>query len=284
MIKIAMITSEISHDFDHALQVMSELGMEHVEIETLWGKHVGQLTDDEIKKLKGIVKKWDMKVCCLSPQLFFRVPLRAGPDQGSYWGSYSEHLDRLETTMRVGREFDVNLIKTFGFANEIWYHEAFFGDIWGMLQEKFEEPLRMVEREGFVLAIETCFLNNVSSASMARTFMEKMGSEHMRVLWDPGNTLFVHEIPYPDGYELIKDYIAHIHIKDGVVDVPNCSFELCAPGHGQVKTYPDILKRLMDDNYQGVISLEPEYAPPDGTMEDGATEAHAALMEMMGNL
>ena len=173
------------------------------------------------------------------------------------------------------------MIKTFGFANEIWYKEAFFGDIWGILLSKFEQPLRMAERQGFVLAIETCFLNNVSSASLASTFMDKLQSDHMRVLWDPGNTLFFHEVPYPDGYELVKDYLVHVHIKDGVVDSPNCSFELCAPGQGQVKTFPEILKRLTDDNYQGVVSLEPEYAPPNGTAEDGAREAHAALVKML---
>jgi len=101
------------------------------------------------------------------------------------------------------------------------------------------------------------------------------------VLWDPCNTLYLNEIPYPDGYELIKDYIVHIHVKDGIVDLPNLTFSFCPPGKGQVKTYPEILRALERDKYQGILSLETEYVPERGTKEDGARECFAAFKRIM---
>lgn len=44
----------------------------------------------------------------------------------------------------------------------------------------------------------------------------------MRAIFDPGNCLYdpLGETPYPDGYEAIRPFFAHVHIKDAVRAVP----------------------------------------------------------------
>ena len=46
--KLGVITDGISRDFEHALDVMNELGLRHAELQFLWDKEVGDLDDAEI--------------------------------------------------------------------------------------------------------------------------------------------------------------------------------------------------------------------------------------------
>ena len=83
-------------------------------------------------------------------------------------------------------------------------------------------------------------------------------------------------------HNIIKDHIAHIHLKDGIIDLPRYSFCFCAPGEGQVREYKRILKTLKSDGYDGVLSLEPEFIPRGGTKEDAARICHSKVLGLMG--
>ena len=64
------------------------------------------------------------------------------------------------------------------------------------------------------------------------------------------------ETPYPDGYEAIRPFFAHVHIKDAVRAVPE---SYCVKvGTGQVG-YPSLLRRLAADGYAGWLSMETHY-------------------------
>ena len=57
----------------------------------------------------------------------------------------------------------------------------------------------------------------------------------MKVLWDPGNNCWCHELAYPDGYEELRGgYLGHIHIKDVEVDTPRATLEVRRMGEGQL--------------------------------------------------
>ncbi|TET49528.1 MAG: sugar phosphate isomerase/epimerase [Actinomycetota bacterium] len=282
MLKLGIITDEISQDFDHSLKVIDELGVDYIELQSMWGKEVTELNSKELKKVKDLINKWNKKVCSISPHLFFRVPLRAYNDYKSYWGSYNEHLEQFKNAVRIAKDLGTNLVRVFGFESEIWYgNESEWGNVYDIAIEKFKEPIRIAEKENITIIMETCFLNNFSSASTLRKFIEKTGSQNMRALWDPCNTQFLHEKPYPEGYNIIKDYMVHMHIKDGTVDSPNYGFTFCPPGEGQVGNYKQILKTLEEDNYKGVVSFEAEFLPAGGTREDALRLSFNKVKELL---
>ena len=79
-------------------------------------------------------------------------------------------------------------------------------------------------------------------------------------------------------------YIVHFHVKDGIFDARKLDIKLCPPGKGNVKYYPEIIKSLMDNGYEGVFSIESEYAPKGGTPEDGFRECAKGFKEILKNL
>ena len=48
--KLGVITDGISRDFEHALRVMTEAGLEYAELQYLWDKEVGDLNDEEMAR------------------------------------------------------------------------------------------------------------------------------------------------------------------------------------------------------------------------------------------
>lgn len=55
MAKLGVITDGISRDFEHALDVMNEFGLEHAELQFLWDKEVGDLSTAKVTKVKDLV-------------------------------------------------------------------------------------------------------------------------------------------------------------------------------------------------------------------------------------
>lgn len=74
------------------------------------------------------------------------------------------------------------------------------------------------------------------------------------------------EIPYPDGYEIIKPYMAHMHLKDAM-KMPDGSVIAVPIGEGDVD-YKAHFRRLIKDTYNGYVVLETHYRLRQGLSED----------------
>jgi len=60
--KLGIVTDEISQDFEHAVKVASELGVQYVEIRNLWNKNVVYLSESEFSEMRNIVKRYDIQI------------------------------------------------------------------------------------------------------------------------------------------------------------------------------------------------------------------------------
>lgn len=78
----------------------------------------------------------------------------------------------------------------------------------------------------------------------------------LRVIWDVGNTFAAGEKP-ADGFELLKDRIAYVQVKDGKMD--GSRWQLCRLGDGDVPL-TRAFELLSGYGYDGAISVEWEYA------------------------
>jgi sugar phosphate isomerase/epimerase len=78
----------------------------------------------------------------------------------------------------------------------------------------------------------------------------------LRVIWDIGNAFAVGEDP-AEGFDLLKDRIAYVQVKDGKGRLPN--WNLCALGEGNVPLRR-AFELLLTNGYEGAFSVEWEYA------------------------
>ena len=152
------------------------------------------------------------------------------------------------------------------------------GGAWDKLMRMLEPPVRLAEEEGVTLVVETGNNAMITTGVLGRKMIDDIGSNNLKLLWDPANSLYANEPTYPDGWEHLKGgYLGHLHIKDVRGDIPSATVNMCPLGTGDMAPYLEPLAQaLKDDGYQGGISLENVYRPEGGTFEDGF---HASLAE-----
>lgn len=282
MFKLGTITDGISRNFEYALDTMVETGLEYVELQYLWEKQVGDLTDTDIERVKGLIEERDLKVSCISHHNLTALPVDTAVDAPAY----QAHIATLQRCIDVAQALGTSLVRIFSFRKEmvLFGAEPIISEgAWTTLLNRLEEPLRIADAAGITLVIETAISGNVTSAHLARKLIDELDAPHLKVLWDPCSSLYCTETPYPDGYEVIREHIAHVHLKDGVVNLPVATFDFCAMRQGQMDPYYNgIVNALRRDGYDGAISLESVYTPVGGTREDGFRESLPVFMELMG--
>lgn len=123
------------------------------------------------------------------------------------------------------------------------------------------------------------------------TICRSVGLPNFGIIYEPGN-LFGDLVDYKRAYEIQKDYIVHVHLKDGYPHYyGNDGFapqRLCctAFGKGQLNL-PWILRSLKAGGYQGYVSVEYEFwhteypLPP---VAEGLPAALQLLQQMAAGL
>ena len=284
--KLGVITDGISREFEHALDVMKELGLRHAELQFLWDKEVGDLDDAEIGRVEDLIKQREMEVCCISRHNFGGLlvgPTEAGDE------SHSAHMDSLKRCIETAKALECGLVRIMSFRKEM----ILFGSggseswvastgAWDKLKRLLAPAVELAEDERMTLVVETGNNAMITSAYLGRKLVDEMGSERLKILWDPGNSLYCNEAAYPDGYEALRGGpLAHLHLKDLRVDIPKAAVDQCRFGDGQmIGYYRGMAGALRRDGYDGVISFESVHRPQGGTFEDGFRLSFPAFKEL----
>jgi sugar phosphate isomerase/epimerase len=273
MAKLGVITDGISRDFEHALAVMDQFGLEYAELQYLWDKEVGELDAAERRRALDLLRRHGKKVACISRHVFAGMPMstRVGDDL------HSRHMAGLARCVEMAHELDCPLVRIMSGRKEmiLWgSHGAETWNVakgaWDALPPLIEPAVRVAEKEGVTLVVETGNGTMVHSGYTARKLCEAIGSDHLKVLWDPANACYCHEVAWPDGYEEVRGHLGHLHIKDVQVDTPRAHLEVRPMGEGQLADqFGSIAAALAADGYQGVVSFESVYHPGDGDFEAG---------------
>ena len=286
--KLGVITDGISRDFEHALKVMTESGLEYAELQFLWDKEVGEQTPEEIRKIKALIAQYKVKVSCISRHNFAGLPVMATEPEDEI---YKKHLEGLKRCINIAKELGTNMVRImscrkemiiFGYNGaEKWVAST---GSWDRFLKLMEAPVKLAEDEGVTLVVETGNNAMITSGVLAKKLIDDLGTRHLKILWDIPNTMYCTEVPYPDAYEEIKDYIGHIHLKDCKADIVRATVRFCRLGEGDVAPYLEgIADALKKDGYRGVISLESVYRPDNGTFEDGFRECLPTFKKLFGN-
>lgn len=242
--KLSVITDEISQDLAEAVQIAARYGMDAIELRTAWNKQPHELTDADVETVRRLCAENGLRVCAISSP-FFKCEFT------------QEEIERqitlLQKTISVARRLECRIIRGFSF----WQGDD-FDDILPRLARAFEQPAKMLAAADMVLVLEPDPAVYACNGSRVARLVQAVGSPCIRALWDAGNDIYspVPERPFPEGYQTIRPYMAHMHLKDAVLvnGEPRC----VKLGEGIVN-WPAHLDALKRDGYSGYMSLETHY-------------------------
>ena len=273
--EVTVITDEIDADLDHALDVMAEYGVTGAELRQVWDKNIADTTEDDWKRIKTSLDAHGARVIGLATP-FYKCDLPgewsdspAGALHSASARGLGDQIALLEHCFAAARFFDTRLIRVFSF----WKRGPLTPEIEEFIVDAFAEPVAMAEREGLTLVLENEHACYLGTGAQAARVLAEINSPAMRAVWDPGNAIMDGEVPYPAGYEAIKPFIAHVHVKDAkrLPDKPTPQWTVV--GGGDID-WRGQFAALRTDGYTGYLSLETHYA------ENGSKEtASRACLE-----
>lgn len=279
--KISYITDEATQDLEKAITLAKENGCQGIEIRSIENQPIDLISVDKLKEWKIRLDKENLEVANIAGS-YLKCELNESSVE-----SEKEKLKRLCVAADI---LDCNTIRGFAFfrSDDISMERVL---------KAFESSAEILKRYGKRLLIEADPSVTTTNHRAVADLLKQLDSQVFGAIYDPGNDLFdpLKELPFPDGYQAVKPYLVHIHIKDAVFDKsgePVC----VAPGLGKVG-YQELLKQLKVDGYNSWLSLEPHYRKdirlteaqmrmPQGTAfseggEEAVVESILALRKML---
>lgn len=288
MASLGVITDGISRDFEHALAVMDEFGIDDAELQFLWDKEVGDFDHVERRQIQSLVRRYNKRVSSISRHIFAKMPMTTSAGDAYH----SDQMESLKRCIEMAHELDCKLVRIMSGRKEMilfGYHGAEQWNVakgaWEALLTLINPAVELARREGITLHVETGNGNMVNSCWTGRRLIDDLGAKDtLKVLWDPANACFCHEKAWPDGYQELKNgYLGHIHIKDVHVDTPKATLEVRPMGEGELGSqFAPIAAALKADGYDGSISYESVYHLGDGDFEKGFRQCYPVFQRLFG--
>ena len=278
--RFSVITDEISMDLGHALDVMKEYGCTGAEIRSAWGANIGDLTDEQTDEALRLLDKAGLEVCCLASPLFkCELVDVAGQSVGNTHQATArtaqEQMDLLKRLHKRANQFGTNMMRTFAY----WRRGELTPQVEDAIAAGMADAIKYAEDNGIVLLMENehdCYLS--TGAETAR-FLSRINSPALRACWDPGNGFFAGERPFPEGYNAVRNFVAHVHVKDAEL-LASGKYRFIVAGEGEVD-FKGQFAALKADGYKGYVSIETHYVPYGGTPEQGTRLSLQGLLKLL---
>lgn len=257
--RLAVITDEISPDFDHACSVASQdFGLGWVELRGMWGKNLVGMGDDELARAEQILAKYKLRVTDIaSPLLKVDWPdaprSKYSPKTDTFGANYGfkDQEQVLEKCIALAKRFKTNKVRGFDFwrlDNQAPYRAA--------IDAKLAETAEGCGKQNVLFVLENEYECNTATGRESARTLGAVKSPVLKLNWDPANAVARGEVDaWPGGWNALpKERIAHCHVKDAVRKGAD-GFAWEAVGSGIID-WTLQFKALKEMGYHEGVSLE----------------------------
>lgn len=271
-------SDEVSFDVIEQFEALNKLGVSYFEPRMIGDKNIIKLSDEEVMALAEAMKKYGISASSIGSPI--------GKIQIT--DDFEPHFEEFKRTVAIAKMLSVPYIRMFSF----FVDEDKADSLTDEVIEKLSRMVAYAEKEGVTLLHENEKGIYGNIARRCKVLFDRIRSPFFKAVFDFSNFVECAE-DTKNAYELLKEHIAYIHIKDcknggGVVPA--------GYGDGHLK---EILSDLDKNGYEGFVSLEPHltaYTLPDEALSDelvtsfadGAPRkfafAHKALKELLQKL
>lgn len=163
------------------------------------------------------------------------------------------NVDELRHYADLAVELDATYVRTF--LGELPEGTSPDPTIYGNIGDCLNVASEHAKSIGVTIAVEP-HDDFVRSSAIAPLFNQTHSHPALRVIWDIANAFAAGEDP-AEGFELFKEHVGYVQIKDGKGRHPQ--WQLCALGEGDVPLR-QAFEMLIASGYEGAFSVEWEYA------------------------
>jgi L-ribulose-5-phosphate 3-epimerase len=294
--KLGVISDEFSQDFEEALKAMKQLGLTWVEIRTVWGAYNTEASPAQVQRLKDLLDKYQFRVSVVDTALYkCNLPGTENVVKEKDAYPYPQQMDLLSRAIDRAQALGTDKLRVFAF-----WRVADPQRHYPRIAEELAKAAEVAEKAKMRLALEDEGSCNVGSGHELAAMLKLVPAVNLGANWDVGNGYWHGEVSYPEGYAALdKKRIWHMHLKDvrcgaaasakekaeafrkqGTRVSEQSKCQTAIVGTGQVDLAGQ-LRALLRDNYDGTMSLEPEYEAPGVTHFEATRRSLEGLLKTM---
>lgn len=240
-IQLSGFADEIDTNLGKQIEVLKKLQMNHVEMRGVNGKG---LVDYSINEAREIKKQLDESGIQLSSVGSPIGKIKITDD-------FAPHMELYKHTVEIAHEMETPYIRMFSFFMP--EHES-YDPYRGKVMDQLGQFVDYAKTSNIILLHENEKDIYGDVADRCLELMKEFYGDHFKAVFDFANFVQCKQDTLA-AYEMLKPYIAYIHIKDALWS----DGSVVPAGHGDGNV-EKILKLLKDSGYQGFLSLEPHLA------------------------
>ena len=276
MFTIGFITDEVSQNLFEAAKFAYRFQFSAVELRSVEGKGPFEWDESDKNRIRDELNQFGLTLKAISTPLF-KCDI-------SDEGTIQAHIASFSTLADFAKTCGCSILRGFDFWES--------GAPLSLRVEKLRPIVKICEEKDVTLALEYDPSVHSNTPDKIAELVRTIGSDHVRALYDPGNGLWSDpsQMPYPTGYNVLKDLFCHIHVKDAILTHEGAQ-AVCV-GTGLVD-YLGLFRELKATGYDGCVMLETHYrkdsklseeqlrTPGGITFSNGAEDASMDSMEAM---
>ena len=272
---------EIAGDLTTQMAVIRKLSMNHIEMRGVDGGNLIFHTPEKVTEIKSRLDENGIRLSALGSPL----------GKIGITDAFEPHFEAFKKAVDIAHRMDTKNIRMFSFylpggADPESYREAVF--------DRIGQFVDYADRNDAVLLHENEKGIYGERAAECKKLLDAFGGKSFKAVFDFANFVQAKQDTM-EAYELLKDHIAYVHVKDAVWE--SGAVVPAGMGDGQMA---EILKKMLSDGYRGFLSLEPhlgdfdgfhlleqsdQKTPMDGkrklTGEEAFTLAHDSLIKLL---
>lgn len=262
-VKISGFSDEITSSLDGQLEAMKELGLKYLSLRGIGEKNIA---DFDLQAFENDVypklKEAGFKISSIGSPI--------GKIDIEDEEAFLKQKIILDNLCQICKKTGTSYIRIFSFyipegKDPDQYEEK--------VLKKMAEFIAIAKKYGVCLIHENEKEIYGDIAKRCKKLAEKFYGENFALIFDFANFVQVKE-DTSDAYELLKDYIAYIHIKDAKYD--NDQNVLAGTGDGNIKV---ILEDLFKNSFEGFLTLEPHLVKFDSLKDLEKNDVDAIIKE-----
>jgi sugar phosphate isomerase/epimerase len=281
--KISLVTDEVSADLETAIELGLEWGVDAFELRGIGSQRVPHISDYQKQRVLELRETYGIHIAAISPGLF-KIPYPPKKRQqfslqvidSHYYDQWQAARRLLDYHMHDLLPASIEYAKQVGARQIIAFSFERGSQPPGLPPDEILETLQMAARQvaqaGLQLAIEVENGFWADTGERTAAILRAVGEAGLGVNWDPGNAFEAGDVPFPDGYQAIRQYVQHVHFKDAVRR-PDGRVDYAIQGDID---WAGQMRALHEEGYQGFISVEPHLRP-----KIAAARALTALLKQL---
>lgn len=245
MYKISGFADEISSDTTIQFEAFNNLGIKYFEPRGIDGRNISDLTIEEAMALKEKMDKYGICASSIGSPIG-KIDIN---------DDFEEHKKKLLHTIKIAKILGASYIRIFSFYMKATECDKYRDEV----MRRMTEMARLARENDIILLHENERGIYGDTPERCKDIFDTVKSPNLKAVFDCANFVLIGAETYPYAFELLKEHISYVHVKDAIFE----SESIVPAGYGEGH-YAEITEVLGSAGYDGFYSMEPHLGSFEG--------------------